>query len=168
MSSLPPGLSLSPTSGTSGTATISGIPTTAGTYPFTVQAVIGGEIYVPGNFSITIAAPALSVASGSLPDGVVGVSYSQNLTAVGGYGPGTYTFTSALGSSLPPGLQLSSGGVIYGTPTTAGPYYFAVQVISQFGTAPALTATSVLSIYINLPPVTITSSSLPAGTVGVA
>ncbi|MGB7723654.1 MAG: putative Ig domain-containing protein [Bryobacteraceae bacterium] len=168
MSSLPPGLSLSPTSGTSGTATISGIPTTAGTYPFTVLAVIGGEIYVTGNFSITIAAPTLSLVSTSLPDGAVGVSYSQNLTAVGGYGPGTYQFTLIQGSTLPPGLQLSSSGLIFGTPTTGGSYEFAVQVISisPFGGNPA-TASAEISINISAPPLTLTTTSLPAGSVGV-
>ena len=166
--SLPSGLTLSPATGTSTTATISGIPTAASTYPFTVRAVIGGEIYATGNFSITIAAPALSMASTSLPDGAVGVSYSQNLTAVGGYGPGTYQFTLIQGSTLPPGLQLSSSGLIFGTPTTGGPYQFAVQVISisPFGGNP-VTVSAEISINISSPPLTITTSSLPAGTVGV-
>ena len=166
--SLPSGLTLSPGTGTSGTATISGIPTAAGTYPFTVRAVIGGEIYVTGNFSITIAAPALSVASTSLPDGVVGVSYSQNLMAVGGYGSGTYQFTLIQGSTLPPGLQLSSSGLIFGTPTTGGPYEFAVQVISisPLGGNP-VTVSAEISINISTPPLTLTTTSLPAGTVGV-
>jgi hypothetical protein len=166
--SLPSGLTLSPATGTSTTATISGIPTAAATYPFTVRAVIGGEIYATGNFSITIAGPALSVASASLPDGAVGVSYSQNLTAVGGYGPGTYQFSLIQGSTLPPGLQLSSSGQIFGTPTTGGPYEFAVQVISisPFGGNP-VTVSAEISINIIAPPLTLTTTSLPAGTVDV-
>jgi len=39
--SLPPGLTLSPASGTSASATISGTPTVVGTYNFTVQANLG-------------------------------------------------------------------------------------------------------------------------------
>ena len=58
--------------------------------------------------------------------------------------------------------------MIYGTPTTAGLFNFTVQVTSQSGAAPALTAYGNFSINISPPPLTITSSSLPAGTVGAA
>jgi hypothetical protein len=168
--SLPPGLSM--TTGSSYVAAISGTPTTAGSYTFTVQASLGtnanaAPIVVTKAYTVTIAAPTFTVASGSLPGGVVGGSYSQNLSAVGGYGLGTYTFTLVPGSSLPPGLQLYPGGVIYGTPTTAGSYSFALQVTSQSGTSPVLTTSGTFSLNISSPPLTITSSSLPAGTVGV-
>ena len=168
--SLPPGLSM--TTGSSYAAAISGTPTTAGSYTFTVQANLGtnpnaAPIIVTKAYTVTIAAPTFTVASGSLPGGVVGVSYSQNLSAVGGYGIGTYTFTLASGSSLPPGLQLYSGGVIYGTPTTAGSYGFTLQVTSQSGTSPVLTTSGTFSLSITPPPLTITAGSLPAGTVGV-
>ena len=168
--SLPPGLSM--TTGNSYAPTISGTPTTAGSYTFTVQASLGtnpnaAPIVVTKAYTVTVAAPTFTVVSGSLPGGVVGGSYSQNLSAVGGYGIGTYTFTLASGSSLPPGLQLYSGGVIYGTPTTAGSYSFALQVTSQSGTSTVLTTSGTFSLSITPPPLTITASSLPAGTVGV-
>ena len=167
--SLPPGLSM--TTGSSYAAAISGTPTVAGTYTFTVQANLGtnpnaAPIIVTKAYTVTIA-PTLTVVSGSLPGGVVNGSYSQNLSAVGGYGIGTYTFTLVAGSSLPPGLQLYSGGVVYGTPTTAGSYSFTVQVTSQSGTSPVLTTSGTFSLSISPPPLTITASSLPAGTVGV-
>jgi hypothetical protein len=170
--SLPPGLTFSQVVSTINTAVISGTPTTAGTYSFTVQATI--SVYLTENtlvkqaYTVTIAAPALSVASTSLPDGVVGVSYSQNLTAVGGYGSGTYQFTLIQGSTLPPGLQLSLSGLIFGTPTTGGSYEFAVQVISisPFGGNP-VTVSAEISINISAQPLTVTTTSLPAGTVGV-
>jgi len=170
--SLPPGLTFSQVVSTINTAVISGTPTTAGTYSFTVQATI--SVYLTENtlvkqaYTVTIAAPALSVASTSLPDGVVGVSYSQNLMAVGGYGSGTYQFTLIQGSTLPPGLQLSLSGLIFGTPTTGGSYEFAVQVISisPFGGNP-VTVSAEISINISAQPLTVTTTSLPAGTVGV-
>jgi len=45
--------------------------------------------------------PALSITTGSLPAGTVGVAYSQALAASGGYGPGTYTYTLLRDPSLP-------------------------------------------------------------------
>ncbi len=169
--SLPFGLTLNPTTGTSATATITGTPTTANSYPFTVQATINVNtalITVTQKYTVTIATPTLTVVSGSLSGGVVGVSYSQNLSATGGYGPGTYQFALIQGSTLPPGLQLSSSGLIFGTPTTGGSYEFAVQVISisPFGGNP-VTVSAEISINISAPPLTLTTTSLPAGTVGV-
>jgi hypothetical protein len=169
--SLPPGLSM--TTGSAYAASITGTPTTAGNYSFTVQASIGvgaNGIQVTHAYTVVIAAaqvPPVSISTTSLPNGAVGVSYSQGITATGGYGLGTYTYTLTQGS-LPPGLQLNaSSGVIYGTPTTAGSFNFTVQVASQSGTSSVLTAYGAFSINIPLPPLTITTSSLPAGTVGV-
>ena len=77
-------------------------------------------------------------------------------------------FALIQGSTLPPGLQLSSSGLIFGTPTTGGSYEFAVQVISisPFGGNP-VTVSAEISINISAPPLTLTTTSLPAGTVGV-
>lgn len=55
----------------------------------------------------------------------VGVPFSDNMIATGGHPP--YTF-SLIGGALPPGLTLSSSGVISGTPTTAGVYNYTIQV----------------------------------------
>ena len=169
--SLPPGLTISPPSGN--TTTITGTPTTVGSYAFTVQAsftsIEANGISVKQAYSVTIGPPALTIPSASLADGVVGVSYSQGVTPAGGYGLGTYTFALTVGS-LPPGLALNTtSGVIFGTPTTAGSYNFTLQVTSQSGTYAAMTAYGTFSINVTTPSLTITtSSSLPAGTVGVA
>lgn len=52
----------------------------------------------------------------SIPDATVGVPYSFQLQPCCGTAP--YTF-SIYSGSLPPGLSLSSGGLISGTATTA-------------------------------------------------
>ncbi len=57
--------------------------------------------------------PTITVSS-TLPNGTIGVAYNATITASGGTSP--YTFAVASGA-LPPGLALSSGGVISGTPT---------------------------------------------------
>lgn len=51
----------------------------------------------------------------SLPDFFIGVPANFQIDAVGGTSP--YTFT-LVGGSMPPGLTLSSSGLISGTPTS--------------------------------------------------
>jgi hypothetical protein len=64
----------------------------------------------------TIAPTALDLLS-------IGTAYSKTLTATGPNGP--YTFSIADGT-LPPGLSLSSAGVLTGTPTTRGTANFTI------------------------------------------
>lgn len=126
--SLPPGLTLSPTGTPS--ATISGTPTTTGTFPFTVQVTDGAAATDTQALSITIApAAALAITTTSLPSGTVSTAYSQPVAASGGSPPYSWSVVSG---SLPPGLALSPSGTpsatISGTPTTQGTYPFTVQV----------------------------------------
>ncbi len=67
----------------------------------------------------------ITINPATLPDGDVGMLYSQNLSATGGQRPYTYSLTTG---ALPPGLSLSSSGAISGTPTTMGSYSFTVRV----------------------------------------
>jgi hypothetical protein len=115
--SLPPGLTLTPG------GLLSGTPTTAGPFTFTISATdssafVGSQTYSPTIF------PAIVVSPSSLPAGQVGTPYSQTITATGGTGTG-FTF-SVTGGSLPPGLTLTPGGLLSGTPTTAGNFSFTV------------------------------------------
>ena len=99
------------------------------------------------------------VTTTTLPNGVVGVAYSQVLAAAGGQLPYTWSITSG---SLPNGLTLNSAtGVISGTPTTAQIRSFAVMVTDNVGN----TATQNLQIRI-VQPLTITTTSLASGRVG--
>ena len=60
-----------------------------------------------------------------LPGGIVGQAYSQPFSATGGTSPYTWSIQSG---ALPPGLTISSGGVLSGTPTTVGSSTFTVRV----------------------------------------
>jgi len=75
------------------------------------------------------------ITTTALPDGIVGLSYSDLITQDGG-SPGLFTWTSS--PSLPPGILLGvNSGVLSGTPTAVGPYTFAVKVTdskSNYGT----------------------------------
>jgi hypothetical protein len=86
-----------------------------------------------GSVSITVA--PLTIGSLSLPNAAANTGYNQTLMASGGGGQ-SYTWSITSGS-LPPGLGLSSGGVLSGSPSTAGTYTFTVQVTSGSQTATA-------------------------------
>jgi hypothetical protein len=62
-----------------------------------------------------------------LSSGTVANSYSQQLQASGGTLPYSWSLVAGQGT-LPPGLNLSTGGLISGTPDTAGTYNFTVKV----------------------------------------
>ncbi len=63
---------------------------------------------------------SLSISTTSLPNGTVGSSYNFQMYGTGGSGLYTWSETG----SFPPGLTLSSSGLIIGTPTVAGTYNF--------------------------------------------
>src|SRR5579883_1349625 len=69
--------------------------------------------------------PPATITPAALPEGEAGDAYTQTLTATGPTGP--LTFSVAAGT-LPPGLALSAGGSLTGTPTAAGTYPFTVAV----------------------------------------
>lgn len=100
------------------------------------------------------------VTTAALAGGRKGVDYSRTLTATGGAAPYTWSLTSG---ELPAGLSLSSSGVISGTPSDVGTAKFVVTATDQA----AVSSKVSLSISILYPVMAITTTSLPAGTVGV-
>jgi hypothetical protein len=123
------------------TGVITGTPDAEGTFDFTVK-VECGACSDTQELSITIN-PVLSITTDSLPCGQVKVNYLQTLQASGGTEPYSW---SKFSGDLPPGLNLSTDGVISGKPTAKGTYDFTVQVED----AAHATATKDLSIVIGL------------------
>ena len=143
--SLPAGLTFLSTS-TSTSAQITGTPTILQTSNFSVQVSDTSGATVTQALSITInKPPPLSVATGSLLSGTVGMAYSQTLTASSGVQPYTWSLTAG---TLPVGLALASNGVISGTPAATGTSEFTVQVVDSTKPA-AQIASANLSITIN-------------------
>ena len=160
---LPAGLTLN-----SATGAISGTPTTAGNYEFTVKVEDKSSPVQSSTkkFSIRIAAAgALIITTTSLPDGKLGAAYSATVAAIGGTTPYTWS-TSA--DSLPAGLTLNSAtGAISGTPTNKGNYEFTIKVEDK--STPLQSDNQKLSIRIAAAAeLTITTNSLPEGKVGTA
>jgi hypothetical protein len=149
---LPAGLTLS------SSGLISGTPTKASSYSFTVK-VTSGTTTVTKALSL---APTrvLSVTTTSVPAALTGVAYSASLGASGG--TGSYVWEIASGN-LPPGLNLV-GAKITGTPTTRGSYSYVVRATDTAGRT-ALSGTITQSVGV---PLQVVTTSLPGSTKGAA
>ena len=123
---------------------ISGIATTT-RQRLSGQVALGGmqiEGAWPQTLSSIGSVTLPSVTTTTLQNATVNSSYSATLNGTGGVAPYTWAVTSG---SLPAGLSLSSGGVISGTPTTAGSASFTVTLTDTEGN----TASAGLSLVVN-------------------
>ena len=124
--SLPPGLTLN------SDGTFSGTPTTDGSYSFVVRITdTGSGEFIDQTYSNVKVYDQLVANPTALPDSYEGAT-TYGLAAVpvptGGSGE-TASYTYALTSgNIPPGLNISSTGVITGTTTTPGTYTFTISV----------------------------------------
>jgi hypothetical protein len=151
---LPIGLTLS------ATGVLSGTPSSAGSFSFTLTAT--DTVGATGSKSYTVVInPAVKITTTTLANWTVNRSgYSQTISATGGTGAKTFATSSG---TLPSGLSLNTSGVLAGTPSAAGTYNFTVTATDTVGA----TASQSYTVTIN-PVVTITTSSLASGTVNQA
>jgi uncharacterized protein (TIGR03437 family) len=166
----PPGLTLRPS------GTLTGTPSKAGSFIFSIRATDQTGVSAVGTFSLNvIPAPLTIVAPSPLAAGMVTVDYAaQHLAATGGVPP--YTFAVTAGA-LPAGLMLVTDGTLFGTPSSAGLSTFAVTVTDSTGPPAARPATSARTATIQMnirpftPDVVLSAGSLSfavaAGTVGL-
>ena len=136
---LPAGTKLIDFAGSTGL--VNGIPTTAGTYTFTVQVKDTTRATDTETFIIEVLPPEPpTITTVALSDGTVGEFYCcGNLFAMGGVQPYTW---SVVAGALPPGLELPRReNTISGTPTTAGPFTFTVRVTDDLGASSEQTFT---------------------------
>lgn len=146
---LPPGLALNPASGLlAGTATASGAATVTVTVS-DAQSRKADKVII-----ITVLPPLLDLATAQLAAGQQGLAYNQQLVAVGGRPP--YTWSIAAGA-LPAGLVLNTtSGAISGTPGTAGAFNVTVGVAD----ADSRAVRKAFALVINAPQLTLQLATL--------
>jgi hypothetical protein len=117
---LPPGIYLAPD------GVLSGFPTTNGTFHFQLLVSDSNSGYTSeGSFTLNVA-NELQVTSLALPGATAGSQYNTQLEASGGTPP--YQWSLSPGSAnLPSSLGLGASGIISGTPSSNGVYYFYVR-----------------------------------------
>jgi hypothetical protein len=120
---------------------LSGTPTTSGSSTVTIRATDGNGCFAQITYTIAIA-PAgcavITIAPPTVPNGTVGVAYTQTISASGGAAP--YTFALITGT-VPAGLALSAAGVLSGTPSTVGSSTFTVRATDANGCVAQITYT---------------------------
>jgi putative Ig domain-containing protein len=125
---LPEGVNLDPATGT-----LTGKPTTPGTYPvkLTAKDTIGLTQTVDVNI---VVATKLLFTKQPLKSAKVGKRYTARLVASGGARPFKWVLLGGRPGILPPGIKLNARtGVLSGTPTKAGLYRLRFQVTDKFG-----------------------------------
>ncbi len=114
---LPNGLTLN------ANGTLSGTPVGGGVFTITVEATDANGCKGSQNYQLTVNGCGITLSPNALTNGTINTAYNQTFTATGSSGP--YSFTS---SALPPGLALSVGGILSGTPTQCGTFLISVKV----------------------------------------
>ena len=122
---------------------LSGTPTKAGTYNFTIKIEDSKGKTIEQKFTVTIDPstsnqdPATSdlKIDGTFENGMTGMYYGVNISVSGGTRPYTYTVTKG---NLPDGLELRAYSYLGqfglgGTPTKAGTYTFTIKIEDSTG-----------------------------------
>ena len=153
---LPANMTLSPG------GTLSGTPNTAGS--FTVRVMVADSsapLQTASQTYTLVITGGLTILTTSLPAGTINAAYpSTTLQAQGGTLPYTWTATG-----LPANMTVTPGGTLSGTPNSAGS--FTVKLVVSDNSNPPQTVSQTYTLVVNAA-ITITTSSLPAGTVNTA
>ena len=135
---LPPGLTLTTTSGTS--FVISGTPTQAGTGILQVQVADAAQNVEVESYQITIdgGATALTVTPATLGNFSPNVPFFQNLTT-NGQPPIVWSVSGQLPTGITLGSSSSTLNTLAGTPSRVGQFNFTIIVNDATGAAGAAT-----------------------------
>ena len=150
---LPTGLTLSPAGDLSGT------PSSVATFNFTIEATDSDNRTATEPYQVAVY-PLLVVTTQSLTSATLDSAFSQTLQAMGGVPP--YIWSAPGG--LPPGVSLSSTGVLSGDPQISGAQSVLIDV-QDSATSPQM-LTPQFSWLINDLPFAVATTSLPGTYVG--
>jgi len=107
-----------------GTGAIAGTPNATGTFNFELRLTDSRANTALRAFSLDVV-PAMTITTLTLPNGVVGRSYSSTVATANGIVPVEFSISAG---ALPPGLGIQAGtGLISGTPSLTGSFTFTVQ-----------------------------------------
>ena len=119
------------------TITVTGTPTTAGTFSnISVSVTDTAGAVATQTYSMTIN-PPVAITPAALPTAFLGTPYNQAITATGGTGDKTVTYSVT--GTLPPGLSLTPPSpttntfAVTGTPREAGTATIAVTATDTTG-----------------------------------
>ncbi len=176
---LPGGLALSPS------GFISGVPTSGGSFNFTVQAADSSTGVAPyavppaytssQSFTLVVTAPTFVFSPATLTTTAqAGVPFSQAFTVAGGTAPyGSFTLAAGTGSApfnaAPAGLSFNPNtGVFSGTPTSSGTFTFVVLATdSSTNGGPYTEQSQVYTLTVNAPTLVFATTSLANAQAGV-
>jgi hypothetical protein len=114
------------------TGSVSGVPSTIGTFLVTVSAADANwpDNRSQASLAFTVSAPALAVTVSSPSSAQVGVAYQGLATAIGLVGTGSWSLASG---ALPPGVSLNAAtGSFSGVPSAAGTFTAVIAVQDSF------------------------------------
>lgn len=148
---LPGGLTLSPD------GRLFGSPTTVEMRSFTIRVTSGSQLRA-NEFVLPVAPAPMVITTAILPDATLGASYTHFLNVEGGEGIVAWSVVSG---TLPPGLQLSSAGIVVGNPSALGGFSFRVRAVRG-----ALSAERSFVMGVLAPPLEVTTVSLTSAKVG--
>jgi hypothetical protein len=154
---LPPGLTLDAAKGL-----VSGVPSSEGSFTFVLRAALPDGRADTQGLSISVRQPLAVRPPGSPPPlmAEVGVQVRETFSATGG--TGSYVWSLGAGA-LPPGVTLTTGGVLIGTPRASGTFRATIAVTDTEGRAASVDLTAVVA-----PRLTVATSALRAARVGRA
>lgn len=148
---LPPGMDLT------AAGMVTGTPTVAGPFTFTVLATNAAGT-TNRTYDLDVFGQPMFVTPSPLPNGVVNQPYSVQVVV-----DNHPTSISLLAGALPAGLGLTASGMVTGTPVQIESASFTLIATNMVGSA-----TQAYDMAIDGPPVFVSTSPLPVGFLGIA
>ncbi len=128
----PPGMTPFVCPGGTSTLWMVGTPTAVGHYTYTIDVTMsnGSHTFWDCDHTVSLAGgcSTITITPSPLPEMALATVFNQQmLNDV----PGSYTWDLPPANSLPPGLSLSSSGLLSGVPTLVGTYSFAIRATNN-------------------------------------